>query len=83
MSYNYKSGSISREVGGYPLESDDYGQWDLSAGYKVNDNFKLTLKAINVTDEEAYSTWTANGNTYPGSAQIYGRRVSLGLRGTF
>jgi iron complex outermembrane recepter protein len=83
MSYNYKSDTVVREVGGYPLEQEDYGQWDLSAGYKINDNFKLTLKAINVTDEESYATWISNGQHYPGQQQIYGRRISLGIRGTF
>lgn len=83
LAYNYKGESIRREVGGYYMYTDGYGQLDMSAGYRISENFQVTLKVINLTDAETYDTWEANGTRYPARNQVYGRRISLGLRASF
>jgi iron complex outermembrane recepter protein len=82
VSYNYKGESVqSIEDNLYPVYREGYGQVDLSLGYQINDNFKLTAKAINVTDE-ALSEYMMDP-AFPKKYQVSGSRYSLGVRYTF
>lgn len=82
VSYNFKSDhftTISDNV--YPVFRAAYGQYDLSTGYNVTDDIKVTLKVINLTDEsaESYIMDSAFNTGY----EYSGRRISLGLRADF
>ncbi|MGD8175646.1 TonB-dependent receptor [Marinimicrobium sp. ARAG 43.8] len=82
LSYNYKDEYVeSIGYSMYPVYRDAYGQLDFSAGYRINDNLKVTLDAINVTDE-ATKGYTMN-EAFPTMYEFSGRRISLGVRASF
>jgi iron complex outermembrane recepter protein len=82
FAYNYKSKSVNGVSGGYVRYNDSFGQLDMSAGYQINDNIKVTLKGINVTDETNVSFSEIGSRNYPYVLGQQGRRVSLGVRFT-
>jgi outer membrane receptor protein involved in Fe transport len=65
----------------YPVYRDAYGQTDIALGYQLTDNVKLSLKGINITDEET-SGYTMDP-AFPVMYEFSGRRVSLGIRADF
>ncbi len=82
LSYNHK-GEYVESIGYnlYPIWRDAYGQLDISIGYRLTDNIKLSLKGINMTDEET-SGYTMDPS-FPTMYERSGRRISLGLRADF
>ena len=82
LSYNYKDKYVERiERSMYPVYRDAYGQMDISLGYKLTDSIKLSLKGINITDEET-SGYTMDPS-FPTMNEYSGRRISVGLRADF
>jgi iron complex outermembrane receptor protein len=82
LSYNYKDKYVEYiHLNMYPVYRDAYGQTDIALGYRLTDNVKLSLKGINITDEET-SGYTMNP-AFPVMNEFSGRRVSLGLRADF
>ena len=82
ISYNYKDKYVEYiHLNMYPVYRDAYGQTDIALGYQLTDNVKLSLKGINMTDEET-SGYTMNP-AFPVMYEFSGRRVSLGLRADF
>lgn len=82
VSYNYKNKYveyIERDM--YPVYRDAYGQTDISVGYKVTDDIKVSLKGINITDEVT-TGYTIN-KVFPAIYEFSGRRLSLGIRAQF
>ncbi|WP_219993871.1 TonB-dependent receptor [Aestuariibacter sp. GS-14] len=82
ISYNYKDKYveyIERDM--YPVYRDAYGQYDISMGYKVTEQVKVTLEGINITDEvtQGYTISPA----FPSMYEKSGRRLTLGVRGNF
>lgn len=55
---------------------NDAGVWEARAAYKVTDNFRLKLEAINLFDEERSDTFYTTDNIGQGS--VYGQRIFLG-----
>ena len=82
LSYNHK-GDYVESIGYdmYPIWRDAYGQLDMSIGYRITDNIKLSLKGINLTDEIT-SGYTMDPS-FPTMYEASGRRISLGLRADF
>lgn len=82
VSYNHK-GEYVESIGYnmYPIWRDDYGQVDVSIGYRVTDNIKLSLKGINLTDQA--TTGYTMDPAFPTMYERSGRRISLGLRADF
>lgn len=81
VSYNYKDEYVERvERSMYPVYRDDYGQVDISLGYKINDSIKVVVEGINITDE-ATKGYTMDPK-FPTMYEFSGRRVSLGIRGS-
>ncbi len=82
ISYNYKDKYVEViERNMYPVYRDAYGQTDISIGYKITDNIKVSLKGINITDEETKGyTLTP---LFPTMYEFSGRRISLGIRADF
>lgn len=82
VSYNYKDKYVEYiHLNMYPVYRDAYGQTDIALGYQLTDNVKLSLKGINITDEET-TGYTMNP-AFPVMYEFSGRRVSLGLRADF
>ncbi|MEL1264849.1 TonB-dependent receptor [Pseudoxanthomonas putridarboris] len=82
VSYNYKDKyveGIGYEM--YPIWRDAYDQVDISIGYKLTDRVKISLKGINVTDNE--TTGYTMDPSFPTMYEFSGRRISLGLRADF
>lgn len=82
ISYNYKDEYveyIDRDM--YPVYRKAYGQYDLSLGYHINDNVKIVLEGINITDEETAAY--AIDSSFPTMYEFSGRRISLGVRANF
>jgi iron complex outermembrane receptor protein len=82
VSYNFKDKYveyIERDM--YPVYRDAYGQTDISVGYKVTDDIKVSLKGINITDEVT-TGYTIN-KVFPTIYEFSGRRLSLGVRAQF
>ena len=82
LSYNHK-GDYVESIGYdmYPIWRDAYGQLDMSIGYRITDNIKLSLKGINLTNEIT-SGYTMDPS-FPTMYEASGRRISLGLRADF
>jgi iron complex outermembrane recepter protein len=81
FAYNYKGKSVfGVNQGAIVYTTDDYGQLDISAGYQINDNIKVTLKGINVTEEDEYRYSDYGSIQLPYRLVDNGRRVSLGVR---
>jgi len=82
VSYNHKDEyveSIGYDM--YPIWRDAYGQMDVSIGYRITDNIKVSLKGINLTNEIT-SGYTMDPS-FPTMYEASGRRISLGLRADF
>ncbi len=60
---------------------DEYSQWDFSASYDVSDNLTVFLEGINLTEEVV--TKRGRFSNHFLLAEDSGRRVSLGLRGSW
>jgi len=82
VSYNHK-GKYVESIGYnmYPIWRDDYGQVDVSIGYRLTDNIKLSLKGINLTNQA--TTGYTMDPSFPTMYERSGRRISLGLRADF
>ncbi len=82
VSYNHKDEYVeSIGYNLYPIYRDAYGQMDVSIGYRITDNIKISLKGINLTDEIT-SGYTMDPS-FPTMYEASGRRISLGLRADF
>lgn len=82
VSYNHKDEYVeSIGYNMYPIWRDAYGQLDVSIGYRLTDNIKLSLKGINLTDEE--TTGYTMDPSFPTMYERSGRRISLGIRADF
>jgi len=82
VSYNHK-GEYVEAIGYnmYPIWRDDYGQVDVSIGYRLTDSIKLSLKGINLTNQA--TTGYTMDPAFPTMYERSGRRISLGLRADF
>ncbi|MBD9367632.1 TonB-dependent receptor [Xanthomonas sp. XNM01] len=82
VSYNHK-GEYVESIGYnmYPIYRDAYGQMDVSIGYRLTDNVKISLKGINLTDEA--TTGYTMDPSFPTMYELSGRRISLGIRADF
>ncbi|MDR6981948.1 TonB-dependent receptor [Rheinheimera pacifica] len=82
ISYNYKDKYVEYiHLNMYPVYRDAYGQVDIAIGYNLTDNIKLSLKGINITNEEA--TGYTLSPLFPLMNEFSGRRISLGIRADF
>lgn len=59
----------------------DVGVWEARVAYKINDNFRVSLDAINLFSEPKEQFAFVNDDRY--EINDYGPRVFLGLRGKF
>lgn len=85
--WNDKSIAVNRPQNGIQnasLRSDARGQLDLSAGYQLpflNNGVRLTLDALNITDEPIRTTFEYDNAAY--SVYYPGRTIMAGIRANF
>ena len=84
LSYNFRDDflDVIADGQGNPLFVNDYAQWDASLNYSLNDNFTVSLTAINLTDEPVhyYNLLGSGTMEHFVNGAYSGRRAQLGLR---
>lgn len=79
VSYNYRSEYLYDEHTKYGNRmKGDYGQYDATLGYNLNEITTFTLQAINLTDAEQNWNYDGDENLVYQDHQ-YGRRIMLGV----
>ena len=85
LAYNWRDTFLSARQGdvtrGLPEHDYEYGQFDFSASYDINDSFTLTAEIINMLDEGRLEY--ADIRERVTTLEYSGRRYTLGLRATF
>lgn len=84
IAYNNREGflrQIDNGFNGEPVNTNDFGQVDVSASYDINDMLTVFFEGINVTEEELVQTGRFAVQTY--NIQDNGSRYALGIRGKF
>ena len=80
--YNYRSEWYKGlHFNGDELFNDEFGQWDASASYNLNENVTFTLEAVNLADEEIVEYNTNKERIM--SIYQNGRRFVAGVRVNF
>ena len=84
IAFNNREGflrNIDNGFNGEPINTDTFGQWDISASYDVTENFTVFFEGINLTEEELVQTGRFNNQIY--NIEDNGSRFAIGVRGTF
>jgi TonB-dependent receptor len=66
---------------GEPINTERFGQWDISASYDVNEYLTVFFEGINITEEELVQTGRFKNQIY--SVEDNGSRYAVGVRGAF
>ena len=70
---------IDNRFNGEPVNTDTFGQWDISASYDITENFSVFFEGINITEEEYRQTGRFKDQTF--NIEDNGARYALGVRG--
>ncbi len=84
IAYNNREGflrAIDNGFNGEPINTETFGQIDVSASYDINETFTVFFEGINITEEELRQTGRFANQTY--SVEDNGRRFALGVRAAF
>jgi TonB-dependent receptor len=87
IAYNWRDdffGGIGQDQGSRslnPNHTQEYGQWDISASYEINDDLTIFMDGINI-NEEYFKTY-GRVKSQPLVMGQTGARYNLGLRYTF
>ena len=66
---------------GEPVNTERFGQWDVSASYDVTDMWTVFFEGINITEEELVQNGRFATQTY--NIEDNGSRFAIGVRGRF
>ncbi len=72
---------IDNGFNGEPINTQRFGQWDISASYEIDETFTVFFEGINITEEELIQTGRFADQTY--SVEDNGSRFALGVRAKF
>ena len=72
---------IDNGFNGEPINTNEFGQVDISASYDINDMLTVFFEGINVTEEELVQTGRFPNQTY--NIEDNGSRYAFGIRGKF
>ncbi|MFC7293037.1 TonB-dependent receptor [Hirschia litorea] len=81
VAYNFRDEFLRRIDNGFngePINTDAYGQWDVSASYNITDNYTVFFEGINITEEELVQTGRFPNQIY--SIENNGSRYAVGVR---
>lgn len=84
LAYNNRDAFLRLTDNGFngePVNTDTFGQWDISASFEVNENFTLFFEGINILEEELVQTGRFKNQIY--SIEDNGARYTFGVRGRF
>lgn len=84
VAYNNREGflrNLDNGSTGEPINTNTFGQIDISASYDINENTTVFFEGINITEEELVQTGRFANQTY--SVEDNGSRYSVGIRATF
>ena len=70
---------IDNGFNGEPVNTEEFGQIDISASYDINDTLTVFFEGINVTEEELVQNGRFANQTY--NIEDNGARYAIGLRG--
>ncbi|GAB5379104.1 MAG: TonB-dependent receptor [Aliiglaciecola sp.] len=73
--------ALDNGFNGEPINTQTFGQWDVSASYEINENFTVFFEGINVTEEELVQTGRFADQIY--SVEDNGSRYAIGVRAKF
>ena len=82
VAYNRREGflrNIDNGFNGEPINTETYGQWDISASYDVTEQYSVFFEGINITSEELRQTARFPNQIY--NIEDNGSRFAVGLRG--
>lgn len=82
VAFNKREGFLRRidnQFNGEPINTETFGQWDISASYDINDNFTVFFEGINITEEELVQTGRFKNQIY--NIEDNGSRYAIGIRG--
>ena len=81
IAYNFRDAFLRRIDNGFngePVNTDEFGQWDISASYDVTDQYTVFFEGINITEEELVQTGRFPNQIY--NIEDNGSRYALGVR---
>ena len=84
VAFNNREGFLRLNDNGFngePVNTETFGQWDVSASYAVNDNWTVFFEGINITEEELVQTGRFGNQIY--NIEDNGSRFAIGVRGVF
>jgi iron complex outermembrane recepter protein len=84
VAFNNREGflrALDNGFNGEPINTQTFGQWDVSASYDYNEYLTIFVEGINVTGEELMQTGRFKNQIY--SVEDNGSRFSVGVRGSF
>lgn len=70
---------IDNGFNGEPINTNEFGQVDISASYNINDTLTVFLEGTNITEEELVQTGRFANQTY--NIEDNGARYAVGIRG--
>jgi iron complex outermembrane receptor protein len=79
--YNYRGRYFQNASASLPIYQDSYGQLDLSASYKINENIQFRAQFMNVTDAKDYDFVVASDKVV--HYGVVGRTLYFGVTGKF
>lgn len=84
IAYNNREGFLRQLDNGFngePINTETFGQVDISASYDVTEDITIFFEGINVTEEELVQTGRFANQTY--SIEDNGSRYAIGVRASF
>jgi TonB-dependent receptor len=84
IAFNNRQGflrQIDNGFNGEPINTKQFGQWDIGASYDITDNMTIFLEGINITEEELVQTGRFANQIY--NIEDNGSRYALGIRANF
>lgn len=84
VAFNNREGFLRQLDNGFngePVNTDTFGQWDISGSYDINENVTVFFEGINITEEELVQTGRFANQIF--SVEDNGSRYALGIRAAF
>ncbi|WP_066965792.1 TonB-dependent receptor [Microbulbifer sp. Q7] len=85
LAYNWRDDFLldtrQSQIGGQPVFTEAYGQWDLNASYAVTEDISVFVEGLNITEETIRRHGRFANQLV--SAQQYGARYNIGVRAKF
>jgi iron complex outermembrane receptor protein len=73
--------NVDNGFNGEPINTETFGQWDISGSYDINENISVFAEGINITEEELVQTGRFANQIY--NIEDNGSRFAVGFRGSF